>query len=134
MMELILACGGKDGWRSIFSNAIDYASVADDASAANSRVGDLPVIRAPPSARVMAPRTPSTGSPLPNNIPMTLEFRAGDDSSTINDTRVESKSMLQDGLSLADAPQAVFKVVDPKGNTHRIRSELNVDKIMAALA
>ncbi|CAB9513362.1 Unconventional myosin [Seminavis robusta] len=129
VMDLVLACGGKEGWRSIFSNALDSGSISDDASASVSKVGDLPVIAATPRQRAVAARsTPS--SPFPNNIPTTLEFRIEDDTSTINDTRVESKSV----LSVSEGAQVTFKVVDPKGNTHRVRSDLTVDKLMAALA
>jgi len=132
VMDLIHGCGGKEGWRSIFSNAVDGGSVSGDSASAVSKLGELPVV-------ARAPRTPvrSSGSPFPNNIPTTLEFRGvEDDTSTINDTRVESKSLHDSsvfGLSMTDTNHAIFKVVDPKGNTHRIRSELNLANLKCVL-
>ena len=137
VMDLILACGGVNGWRNIFCNALDCGSLSDERSAVDSHVGSLPKISTKAPVRAMA-RSPvmATTSPLPNGVPATLEFRSlGDDTSTINDTRVESKSIQDSAFGLSEAENhCVFIVVDPKGNTHRIRSELNVTKLMATLS
>jgi hypothetical protein len=141
IMDCIQNCGGKDGWRSVFSRAIE----ADDFSGSGSVYGSVaqskasapPVVTAP-MPRAVPAMTPVRASPLPNNIPTTLEFQGlGDDTSTINDTRIESKSAIQEssvfGLSEVDGQQAVFKVVDPEGNTHRVRCELSVQRLRDAL-
>ena len=136
VMDVIHGCGGKDGWRSIFNQTIDMDDSDSASASATSKLGDLPIVMSR-SQRVTAPGTPARAPPFPNNIPTTLEFRGlEDDTSTINDTRVESKSLHDSvfDLSVSGGNHAVFKVVDPKGNTHRIRSELNMTKLRSALA
>jgi len=70
---------------------------------------------------------PMASSPphIPSNIPSTLEFRKGlneeFDETTLNDTfRMESGSFLSDNNAVT------FKIVDPDGHTHRLRSEVKI--------
>ena len=74
----------------------------------------------------------SSPPPIPSNIPSTLEFHNGlnedFDETTLNDTyRMESGSFTSDGNAIT------FKIVDPDGHTHRIRSEIKILSLRKAL-
>jgi CBS domain-containing protein len=117
VMDLIHACGGAEHWRSIFEAAlqVDDGSVNESFHTPAVKT-DVPMIQ-------ITKDTPMASSPLhlPPNIPSTLEFRKGlnedFDETTLNDTfRIESGSFLSDGNTIT------FKIVDPDGHTHRLRS------------
>jgi CBS domain-containing protein len=129
VMALIYGCGGAEGWRSIFDSALDvdddasdYQSTAksDHQSVAKSKTS-VPVVKKNPVITV-APNAPfvSPIAPFPGNIPKTLEFTDDMDESTIG--------------NISEARTMTIKVVDPSGSTHRLRSEMRVDKLKEALS
>jgi CBS domain-containing protein len=147
VMDVIHACGGVDGWRSMFSNAMDIDDdVSEHNSAAPSRISATPSrISATPSRIFTVPRgkvpdikvvpeTPFVSS-FPNNIPSTLEFEGsmGDDGSTLDD-RGASKILMADEMSVSGSGIAVFKVSDLSGRTHRVRCDLFADELLEGVS
>ena len=133
VMDVIHGCGGPDGWRSIFSSAMDIEDASDTVSASPSGRYSVHTrsTRKVPDVKV----TPNTPFAYPNNIPSTLEFEMDDsiNSSTIGD-RGASKLLSPDdaGGSFLSSSMAVFKLSDESGNTHRIRCSTNVEKLFDA--
>jgi CBS domain-containing protein len=133
-MDLIHACGGAEHWRSIFEVALQV----DDSTTYESTItppvkNDLPAINDLPTIQI-SKNAPMVSSPLaiPNNIPSTLEFHPGSnedfDETTLNETfRMETGSFLSDGNAVT------FKIVDPDGHTHRLRSETKIRSLRAVL-
>lgn len=129
VMDLIYACGGVEHWRSIFEMALKV----DDSSTHNS-VARQPLLKTDVTTIKITKDTPMVSSPppIPSNIPSTLEFHKGSnedfDETTLNDTyRMESGSFISDGNIIT------FKIVDPDGHTHRLRSEVKIFSLRKAL-
>ena len=121
VMDLIHACGGVEHWRSV----LEMALKVEDGSINESVL--TPPMKNEVSTIQISKDTPMVSSqpPIPSNIPSTLEFRKGlnedFDETTLNDTyRMESGSFISDGNVVT------FKIVDPDGHTHRIRSEVKI--------
>jgi CBS domain-containing protein len=162
VMDVIHACGGVDGWRSMFSqmdtddDISEYNSTAPSKisatpskmSKAASRISATPSrISAPPRSKAptikVVPETPFVSS-FPNNIPSTLEFEGksmGDEDSfngsTIDD-RGASKLLMSDdmsvGASMAGGGIAIFKVSDQSGRTHRVRCDLYAEELLEGVS
>jgi CBS domain-containing protein len=151
VMDVIDACGGADGWRAVFESALDidddmsYTGPAATPSVKprisvpvpSSSPAAIPVVKKDPVITVSRD-APFVTSPLPNNIPMTLEFEEGqfeegqfDESGiSLNDTfRMESKG---DASYISEAHTMTWKVVDPSGHTHRFRAEARLERLHAA--
>jgi len=72
VMDVIYGCGGADGWRSIFTSAmeLDDTSTNGPSAASNSRIA-APATSRLPTTKEAIPSTPFV-SDLPPNIPTTL--------------------------------------------------------------
>lgn len=141
VMDVIYGCGGAEGWRSIFKNAMDL----DDFSVGNTSAGKSTVKKAVFRGREAAKTAPSTpyASDLPPHIPSTLEF--ADDchqsftGSTIGDERGASRMLspgeeLMSGSQIAVGTHVTFKVTCPKGNTHRIKCSPRIEDVVKAIS
>jgi myosin heavy subunit/signal-transduction protein with cAMP-binding, CBS, and nucleotidyltransferase domain len=126
VMDVIYGCGGADGWRSIFNSAID---LDDDASMSvaserQDNVGPMALVLSPylsqgkKSPVIMASNESASGNFVPRNIEIG-----------------ESSSFFDVGASVdfSERGGVVFKVTDPKGNTHRIRCEPRRKKLLDSL-
>jgi len=108
VMDLIIGCGGSEGWRSIFSSiAADGGDDDDDDGTASVQSS----LRAPPSTLRMVGKN-RNGSQL-------SKYDALPDSpgQSIAPSDFTRNTMVGE--------EFVFKVVDSGGNTHRIRTESN---------
>jgi hypothetical protein len=117
---LIYGCGGVEGWRSIFDSALDVDDDASDYQSTAKSKKSVPVVKQP--VITVAPDAPFV-SPMiafPGNIPKTLEFTEDMDESTIG--------------NISEAQTLTIKIVDPSGSTHRLRSEMSVDKLKESLS
>lgn len=128
VMDLIHACGGAEHWRSIFEVALQVDDISTNASTTT------PPVKNEISTIQISKDAPMVSSPprIPSNIPSTLEFHKGlnedFDETTLNDTyRMESGSFLSDGNAVT------FKIIDPDGHTHRIRSDTKILVLREAL-
>lgn len=124
-LDTIYGCGGTEGWRSIFSNAMDLEDL--DETASRSSAGSA-------VKQLVMPATP-VASRLPGNIPATLEFE-DDNTSFAASTIAEERRGLR--MSSPDArdiiERGVFKVIDPSGNTHRIKTEYHIESFLDKVA
>jgi len=132
VMDLIHACGGADHWRSIFEVAlqVDDATANDSVVTPNAKK-EFPSIKVSKDAPMVSSHPAITT--IPSNIPSTLEFQDGMnddfDETTLNDGfKMESGSFLSDGNA------TTFKIIDPDGHTHRIRSETKISSLKQSLA
>jgi CBS domain-containing protein len=155
VMDVIYACGGVDGWRSMFNKMDVDDDMSEHNSAAPSRISVAPSrisatpsrISARPRSKVptikVVPETPFVSS-FPDNIPSTLEFEGkmmNDDTSfngsTIDD-RGASKMLMPDdmsvGASMVGSGIAVFKVSDLSGSTHRVRCDLCAEELLEGVS
>jgi hypothetical protein len=118
VMDVIYGCGGTEGWRSIFTSAIDTyddeetksitLSVTKNDKGSDSLMNAL----------------------LPPDIPANLEFNAMQDS-------LVSQRLFGDDASIgmrSDPDKPVFKVSDPSGNTHRIKCEGRIAMLLDTVA
>ena len=128
VMDLIYACGGAEHWRSIFEAALQVDDCSTYASTA------IPPVKNESTTIQISKDAPMVSSPpkIPPNIPSTLEFRQGlneeFDETTLNDTfRMDAGSFLSDGNAVT------FKIVDPDGHTHRLRSETKIRSLQEVL-
>ena len=109
IMDVLFGCGGAEGWRSIFSSAMDIEETGSKSTAKSQPTSQRP-------GTVFA-------SQIPSHIPATLEFEEDKSfaGSTLGDLG-KSKMLYQpDDLSRSTMNASVFKVTDPAGNTHRIK-------------
>jgi CBS domain-containing protein len=157
VMDVIHACGGVDGWRSMFNQMDTDDDISENNSAAPSKISATPSRISKTASRISAtpsristlprskaptikvgPETPFVSS-FPNNIPSTLEFdgksMCDEDSfngSTIDD-RGASKLLMSDDMSVGTSRTgsgiAVFKVSDQSGSTHRVRCDLDAEEL-----
>jgi len=133
VMDVIYSCGGAEGWRSVFDSALDIAndSVTETQSVngRSVRVEGVSVARKDGPLIKVANDAPFVTAPLPGNIPTTLEFTEDDhqdldgDITLLSDTRTSSSSLV-----------VQFKVVDPSGHTHRVKSESKLSSLIDAFA
>jgi hypothetical protein len=136
VMDLIYGCGGAEGWRSIFTQAMDLESQ----TVSTGRASNKPPASALKSCDHAALRPNPTLSDVPPNIPATLEFGDGENSftgSTIGDERGVSKLMSPDDTSEWNSPNGLlvtFKVSCPAGNTHRVRCKAKLSDLMNEVA
>jgi CBS domain-containing protein len=162
VMDVIYACGGVDGWRSMFNKMDIDDDMSEHNSTAPSRISASPSrisvapsrisatpsrISAPPRRKVpdikVVPETPFVSS-FPNNIPSTLEFEGkimnDEDSfngSTIDDRGAPKTLMTDDmsvGASMVGSGIAVFKVSDLSGSTHRVRCDLCAEELLEGVS
>lgn len=135
VMDVIHGCGGVEGWRAIFSSAMEMEDTSDAVSTARSKFS-VHSRKKDPVVRVM----PTTPFAYPgNNIPATLEFEDRMDGSvngsTIDDRGASRILNLEDtSASLISTSVAIFKVSDQSGNTHRVRCATRVDELFAAVS
>eukprot|EP00536_Pseudo-nitzschia_multiseries_P009825 jgi/Psemu1/325787/estExt_fgenesh1_pg.C_2860002 len=132
VMDLIHACGGANHWRSIFEVALQVDDVTANESVTTPNVkNEFPTIKVSKDAPMVSSH-PAIRT-IPSNIPSTLEFQDGlnddFDETTLNDTyKLENGSFLSDGNAFT------FKIIDPDGHTHRIRSESKISSLRRALS
>ena len=135
VMDVIHGCGGTEGWRSMFRNAMDVDDASETCSESASRIRDTS--KKPKKAGFALSDTPFS-SIVPEHIPSTLEFEdqsthASFNGSTIGDERGVSKLMSPEDTSVS-SQMAVFKVIDHEGNNHRIRCDCTYQDLVDALA
>ena len=133
VMDLIYGCGGAEGWRSIFDSAMD---IEDDGSETQTaKIGSS--VRAP--VIQVAPDTPFVSTARPNNIPACVEIdeAARSDNGSLNESLItDTRGFISTAGSPYDSHNGrtvVFKLTDPSGHTHRIRSELDVTALLGLL-
>jgi hypothetical protein len=68
-------------------------------------------------------------APLPGNIPTTLEFTEDDHHDLDGDI-----TLLSDTRTSSSTPVLQFKVVDPSGHTHRVKSDSKLSSLLDAFA
>jgi signal-transduction protein with cAMP-binding, CBS, and nucleotidyltransferase domain len=132
VMDLIYGCGGAEGWRSIFDSAMD---IEDDGSETQTAKIGTTSSRAP--VIQVAPDAPFVSTAVPNNIPLHVEIdEARSDHCSLNESLITDPK----GFTSAASPYgsnvgqtAIFKLTDPSGHTHRIRSELSVTSLLGLL-
>jgi CBS domain-containing protein len=130
ILDLIYGCGGADGWRSIFDSAMDIEDEGSETQTA--KVGSSshgPVIQ-------VAPDAPMVSRGMPNNIPSHVEIDdAASNSGSINESLITDTRgfAAPSPYGSTTGPVAVFKLTDPSGHTHRIRSELSVSSLLGLL-
>lgn len=138
VMDVIYASGGVNELRSIFDSVLDFA---DD----KSKIQSVPtheyewqlIVEAPVPAKVsnnpmqplisISPDTPFISS-IPANIPKTLEFHEGNQHD-FDERDISLNDTLRDVSVISDMQLTVFKIVDPFGHTHRLRSELKLESL-----
>jgi len=128
VMDVIYGCGGAEGWRSIFDNAIELDDSSDQQS------GTQPVTTS--VAQVQVPKDPvihvNTDTPfvsnVPGHIPQTVEIGGAENDSFGYPAHTETSFDI-----VTERDIYVFKVVDPSGNTHRVRCERKRSKLVDAL-
>jgi CBS domain-containing protein len=126
VMDVIYGCGGADGWRSIFSKAMEI----DESTALSVEGSNL----APSSRLLESLSRPMTAKvKLPGNIPSTLEFVDNDVSSAMDDRGMSRVFGPEDGSECGDM-KGTFKITDSIGRTHRIRCELKRDALTTAIS
>lgn len=142
VMDVIYGCGGADGWRSIFSSAMD---MDDDTASVDQRSTTLNSATAAfrKSNRSKPPPVAPFLTDLPGNIPSTLEFKDDDHvsftGSTIGDDRMASKSLLyanaeeMSRFSMSTTAGAAYKINCPNGSTHRIRCDPKIEELFDAI-
>jgi CBS domain-containing protein len=126
VMDVIYGCGGADGWRSIFSKAMEI----DESTALSVEGSNLA-----PSSRMFESisRPMAAKVKLPGNIPSTLEFVDNDVSSAMDDRGMSRVFGPEDGSECGDL-KGTFKITDSKGRTHRIRCELKRGALATAIS
>jgi CBS domain-containing protein len=130
VMDVIFACGGAEGWKSVFDSSLDLVddSVTESQSgkSRSAYAASVSVSKKKDLVIKVAENAPMVMSPLPSNIPTTLEFAEDyrpdfdGDLTLLSDTR--SYGQLQ------------FKIVDPSGHTHRVRSENKLSSLLDSFA
>ena len=128
VMDAMYACGGAEGWRSIFNRTMDI----DDGSSVQS--ASTKPIMVKTNALADGFNKDVMNSPvgtLPGNIPKTLAFVGGDDGHLGESLRLDNESTLDE---VSYSRSTVFKISDPAGHTHRIRSDLKFSKLCGVLA
>jgi len=135
VMDVMHGCGGAEGWRSLFSSALD---IDDDSvsQSGNSFVGDLPSTKTPFTSIKVRPDAPyiSSSKPWGENIPATLEFSSVEDQSTIHGG---VSKLNPDELSISmigSEPMGTFKVTEQSNKVHKIRCETKIDDLMNAVS
>jgi hypothetical protein len=142
VMDVIYGCGGADGWRSIFSSAMDMD--CDGTASVGHRSAKASVTGTSILGKATRSKTPSVAafvSDLPGNIPLVLEFKDDDHvsftGSTIGEERIAAKSIAfsnPEDVSMANsAAGATYKITCPNGSTHRIRCEPKVEDLFDAI-
>jgi len=147
VMDLIHGCGGADGWRSIFDNAMDMDDLSDQNSAHSSVHSShiaMPVFaqnKADPVIHV-TPLSPYATAQL-NKVPNQVEFTNGGEDS-IADSMLDrtlsytadpnSNSVASPGRTSKSIGEIAFKVVDDEGQTYVIRNDGNYDNFIKALS
>jgi CBS domain-containing protein len=129
VMDLIYGCGGAEGWRSIFDSAMNIEDEGSETQ--TTKVGSSnrdPVIQ-------VAPDAPFVLSTVPNHIPTHVEIdEAASENGSINESLItDTRGFPASPYGSAAGPMVVFKLTDPSGHTHRIRSELSVSTLLDLL-
>ena len=129
VMDVIHGCGGADGWRSIFRQAMeidDGGTIMQQPSVIEPSVRGAPAITAAAAVVKKDPvirvgQDSNFGANIPANIPVTVEF--GDDALSMNDSFINSRSGFADRSTdqFDGADAVIFKVTDPNSNIHRVR-------------
>jgi predicted transcriptional regulator len=127
VMDLILGCGGAEGWRSIFATAMDSMGDEDGAETASVRSDDRSTVKSqsivnvakPPKKVIRAITVPVGPTPL---------SRYDDIPSSPGQSEISAMAHMIE-------KDFVFKIVDSDGNTHRIKSANNdIQKLLEAVA
>jgi PB1 domain/CBS domain len=141
VMDVIYGCGGADGWRSIFSSAIESMDDGTNSVGHGSTAKASVTSALRKSTRTKAPSVTPYVTDLPGNIPLVLEFKDDDHvsftGSTIGEDRVAFKSSLltspEDVSMGTSVAGAAYKIGCPNGSTHRIRCEPKVEDLFDAI-
>jgi len=121
VMDVIYGCGGSEGWRSVFTQAMGSGS--SDASFSKSR--NSVQTPAPGNRSFVATTPPTVAKVLPSNIPTTLEFN--------DHTSVVGSTIDERGLEVSEG-MGSFKIICSDGKSHRIKTELKFADVRQAVA
>jgi CBS domain-containing protein len=105
VMDVIYGCGGTEGWRSIFSSAMDLYDDEDESKSVAVSIAS--------KGSKISPMNKA----LPSGIPANLEFDKMQNS-------LVSQRLLgdgDDGSGTIDLENPVFKVTDPAGKTYKVK-------------
>ena len=121
VMDVIYGCGGSEGWRSVFDNAIDL----EDASISSERKDNVgPLALVPTSGKNLYHHSNLlTESAFMPNVPRDIDIGEQDSFNDMGGTSVD----------FSERGGVIFKVTDPSGRTHRIRSAPRRRKLMESL-
>lgn len=151
VMDLIYGCGGADGWRSIFDNAMDMDDLSDQMSTQSSVHSShmpMPIFRennVDPVIHVN-PNSPYATAQL-NNVPNQVVFtNAGpDDGQSIADSLLDrtlsytvdhpnNTSVASPDRTARSMNEIAFKVIDDEGHTYVVRSDGIYSNFITALS
>jgi CBS domain-containing protein len=143
IMDVIVACGGSEGWRSIFNTTIDIEDASVSTSGMSNKMKtNTTATMSRKSSAGKSPYSLPYVTDLPPNIPSTLEFVDDDGNgsftgSTIGDERGVSKILSPEDMSVSLGAQSsgtvAFKVSCPSGATHRIRCEPRIEDLVDSI-
>jgi CBS domain-containing protein len=121
VMDVIYGCGGSEGWRSVFDNAIDL----DDASTSSEQKDHVGPLALVPSSgqKHYHPSNMLTESAFMPNVPRDIDIGDQDSFNDMGGTSVD----------FSERGGVIFKVTDPSGRTHRIRCPPRRRKLMENL-
>ena len=128
VMDVMLGCGGPEGWRSMFEKSMQMDDLSENGSVASKSRG----ARSRHLEARAAPETPMVAhneGRLPANIPTTLEFEDGD--------QIASRGNVNQHDELSgsiDVMMGSFKISDPNGATHRVKCVCKADELLSLAA
>jgi len=132
----------KDGWRSLFDSAMEIEGGDDASQSIDSMTrpeDDIGPLRSEEVKIMVSPETRFAS--VPRGIPTELLVEDSGDNDSLGVSLLNEPTRdFGGGASQADLTgsvstegQILFKVVDPNGKTHRIRSDLKLDKLLNQL-
>jgi signal-transduction protein with cAMP-binding, CBS, and nucleotidyltransferase domain len=129
VMDIMHACGNADHWRSLFEAAMEIDDFSDIQSAATPATKK----RSPPINSSKDIPMVTSASMISGNIPATLEFQQRDNEE-FDDPTLNASLRFDAGSTISDVNVVVFKIVDQRGHTHRVRSEVRILNLRNAFA
>ena len=155
VMDLIYGCGGAEGWRSIFDNAMDMDDLSDQASiqsSVHSSHMPMPVFQEKVNEHQQQPvihvnpNSPYATAQL-NNVPNHVVINnSHDDGNSIGDSLLDRTLSYpaehQNNTSVASPErtttrsmsETVFKIVDGEGHTYIVRNDGNYNTFLKTLS
>lgn len=125
VMDVIYGCGGTEGWRSVFSSAMDLDEAASKSTGRSGIKSGRP--------------DTAFASRIPSHIPTTLEFDedrsiTGSTLGDMNRSGIMSSFQFDDCSRSTSANTSIFKVTDPSGQTHRVKCPPNFSLLLKGVA